>query len=49
MYQAKAGGKGDVIPCDRWVKRAVASAFDDNTAYVGFSGYSTQNEDKTWL
>ena len=40
---------GDLIPCDRWVKRVVASAFDENTAYVGFSGLRTNNEDKTWL
>jgi photosystem II stability/assembly factor-like uncharacterized protein len=45
----KAGVKGDLIPCDRWVKRVVASAFDENTAYVGFSGLRTHNEDKTWL
>ncbi len=45
----KAGAKGDLIPCDRWVKRVVASSFDENTAYVGFSGYRTNNEDKTWL
>jgi photosystem II stability/assembly factor-like uncharacterized protein len=45
----KGGAKGDLIPCDRWVKRVVASAFDENTAYVGFSGYRTHNEDKTWL
>jgi photosystem II stability/assembly factor-like uncharacterized protein len=45
----KAGVKGDPIPCDRWVKRVVASAFDENTAYVGFSGYRTNNEDTTWL
>ncbi len=47
--KAKPGLKGDVIPCDRWVKRVVASAFDENTAYVGFSGYRTHNEDTTWL
>jgi photosystem II stability/assembly factor-like uncharacterized protein len=47
--KAKPGVKGDLIPCDRWVKRVVASAFDENTAYVGFSGYRTHNEDKTWL
>jgi len=41
--------KGDLIPYDRWVKRVVASAFDENTAYVAFSGYRTHNEDKTWL
>ena len=45
----KAGVKGDLIPCDKWVKRVVASAFDENTAYVGFSGYRTHNEDKTYL
>ena len=45
----KAGVKGDLIPCDKWVKRVVASAFDQNTAYVGFSGYRTHNEDKTYL
>ena len=45
----KAGVKGDLIPCDRWVKRVVASAFDEDTAYVGFSGLRTNNEDKTWL
>ena len=45
----KAGVKGDLIPCDKWVKRVVASAHDDNTAYAGFSGYRTHNEDKTYL
>jgi photosystem II stability/assembly factor-like uncharacterized protein len=45
----KPGIKGDLIPYDRWVKRVVASAFDENTAYVAFSGYRTNNEDKTWL
>ena len=45
----KAGVKGDLIPCDRWVKRVVASAFDEDTAYMGFSGLRTNNEDKTWL
>ncbi|MGE5357803.1 MAG: WD40/YVTN/BNR-like repeat-containing protein, partial [Bacteroidales bacterium] len=45
----KAGVKGDLIPYDRWVKRVVASAFDEKTAYVAFSGYRTHNEDKTWL
>jgi len=45
----KAGAKGDLIPCDKWVKRVVASAFDQNVAYVGFSGYRTHNEDKTYL
>jgi photosystem II stability/assembly factor-like uncharacterized protein len=45
----KPGAKGDLIPCDRWVKRVVASAFDENTAYAGFSGLRTHNEDKTWL
>ncbi len=47
--KAKPGIKGDLIPYDRWVKRVVASAFDENTAYVAFSGYRTHNEDKTWL
>ena len=45
----KPGIKGDLIPYDRWVKRVVPSAFDENTCYVGFSGYRTHNEDKTWL
>ncbi len=45
----KPGVSGDLIPCDRWVKRVVASAFDEKTAYVGFSGYRTNNEDTTWL
>ncbi len=45
----KAGAKADLIPCDRWVKRVVASAFDENTAYAGFSGYRSNNEDTTWL
>jgi photosystem II stability/assembly factor-like uncharacterized protein len=45
----KAGVKGDLIPYDRWVKRVVASAFDEKTAYVAFSGYRTHNEDTTWL
>ena len=45
----KAGIKGDLIPCDRWVKRAVASLFDENTAYVAFNGYRTHSEDKTYV
>jgi len=45
----KPGVKGDLIPYDRWVKRVVPSAFDENTAYVAFSGYRTHNEDRTWL
>ena len=45
----RPGVKGDIIPYDRWVKRVVASAFDENTAYAAFSGYRTHNEDKTWL
>ena len=45
----KPGIKGDLIPYDRWVKRVVASAFDENTAYAAFSGYRTHNEDKTWV
>jgi hypothetical protein len=38
-----------VIPYDRWVKRVVPSAHDEQTCYVAFSGYRTHNEDKTWL
>ena len=45
----KPGVKGDLIPYDRWVKRVVPSAFDENTCYVAFSGYRTHNEDRTWL
>ncbi|OGD19594.1 MAG: hypothetical protein A2W03_12495 [Candidatus Aminicenantes bacterium RBG_16_63_16] len=45
----KPGVKGALIPYDRWVKRVVPSRFDENTCYVGFSGYRTHNEDKTWL
>jgi photosystem II stability/assembly factor-like uncharacterized protein len=45
----KPGIKGDLIPFDRWVKRVVPSAFDENTAYVAFSGYRTHGEDRTWL
>jgi hypothetical protein len=45
----KAGLKGDLIPYDRWVKRVVPSAFDENTCYAAFSGYRTHSEDKTWL
>jgi photosystem II stability/assembly factor-like uncharacterized protein len=45
----KAGVKGDLIPYDRWVKRVVPSAFDENTAYAAFSGYRTHNEDRTWV
>jgi photosystem II stability/assembly factor-like uncharacterized protein len=45
----KAGAAGDLIPFDRWVKRVVPSAFDENTCYVAFSGYRTHNEDRTWL
>jgi photosystem II stability/assembly factor-like uncharacterized protein len=41
--------KGALIPYDRWVKRVVPSAFDENVCYVGFSGYRTHNEDKTYL
>lgn len=41
--------KGALIPYDRWVKRVVPSAFDDNVCYVAFSGYRTHNEDKTYL
>ncbi|MBE0710774.1 MAG: hypothetical protein IH583_00205, partial [Candidatus Aminicenantes bacterium] len=47
--KAKPGIKGALIPFDRWVKRVVPSRFDENTCYVGFSGYRTHNEDKTWL
>jgi photosystem II stability/assembly factor-like uncharacterized protein len=47
--KAKVGIKGDLIPYDRWVKRVVPSAFDENTCYAAFSGYRTHNEDKTWL
>ena len=45
----KAGVKGALIPFDRWVKRVVPSRHDETTCYVGFSGYRTHNEDKTWL
>ncbi|OGD28217.1 MAG: hypothetical protein A2V57_02070 [Candidatus Aminicenantes bacterium RBG_19FT_COMBO_65_30] len=45
----KPGVKGALIPFDRWVKRVVPSRYDENTCYVGFSGYRTHNEDKTWL
>jgi len=45
----KPGTKGALIPFDRWVKRVVPSRFDEMTCYVGFSGYRTHNEDKTWL
>ena len=45
----KPGIKGDLNPYDRWVKRVVPSAFDENTAYVAFSGYRTHGEDRTWL
>jgi photosystem II stability/assembly factor-like uncharacterized protein len=47
--KAKPGVKGALIPFDRWVKRVVPSQYDENTCYVGFSGYRTNNEDKTWL
>jgi len=47
--KAKPGIKGDSIPFDRWVKRVVPSQHDENTCYVGFNGYRTHNEDKTWL
>lgn len=47
--KAKPGVKGAVIPFDRWVKRVVPSAHDENVCYVAFSGYRTHNEDKTWL
>jgi len=47
--KAKRGVKGDLIPFDRWVKRVVPSAHDENTCYAAFSGYRTNNEDKTWL
>jgi len=45
----KPGVTGALIPFDRWVKRVVPSRFDENTCYVGFSGYRTHSEDKTWL
>ncbi|MCX6561874.1 MAG: hypothetical protein NTZ26_15365 [Candidatus Aminicenantes bacterium] len=45
----KAGVKGARIPYDKWVKRVVPSAFDENICYVAFSGYRTHNEDKTYL
>jgi len=45
----KPGIKGDLIPYDRWVKRVVPSAHDENTCYAAFSGYRSHNEDKTWL
>ena len=45
----KAGLKGALIPFDRWVKRVVPCRFDENTCYVGYSGYRTNNEDKTYL
>ncbi len=47
--KVKAGITGDLIPYDRWVKRVVPSAFDENTCYVAFSGYRTHNEDTTFL
>jgi len=47
--KAKPGVKGALIPFDHWVKRVVPSRFDENTCYVGFSGYRTHNEDRTWL
>ena len=47
--KAKPGVKGALIPFDRWVKRVVPSAFDENTCYVAFNGYRTHNEDKTWI
>ncbi|MFO7733870.1 MAG: hypothetical protein R6X21_09490 [Candidatus Aminicenantes bacterium] len=47
--KAKPGVKGALIPFDRWVKRVVPSAHDENVCYAAFSGYRTHNEDKTWL
>jgi len=41
--------KGALIPYDRWVKRVVPSAFEENTCYVAYSGYRTHSEDKTYL
>ncbi len=41
--------KGALIPYDRWVKSVVPSAFDEKTCYVGFNGYRTHNEDKTYV
>jgi len=41
--------KGARIPYDKWVKRVVPSAFDENVCYVAFSGYRTHNEDATCL
>lgn len=54
FYDLKTGKpkpsiKGALIPFDRWVKRVVPSAHDENTCYAGFSGYRTHNEDKTYL
>ena len=47
--KARPGLKGALIPFDRWVKRVVPSAHDENTCYAAFSGYRTHNEDRTWL
>ncbi len=45
----KPNVKGARIPYDKWVKRVVPSAFDENVCYVAFSGYRTHNEDATYL
>lgn len=45
----KPVAKGARIPYDKWVKRVVPSAFDENVCYVAFSGYRTHSEDTTWL
>ncbi len=45
----KPNVKGARIPYDKWVKRVVPSAFDENVCYVAFSGYRTHNEDTTYL
>jgi photosystem II stability/assembly factor-like uncharacterized protein len=47
--QPRKEAKGDRIPYDRWVTKALPSRFDDKTCYVAFSGYRTHNEDNTYL
>ncbi|MGD0783992.1 MAG: hypothetical protein ABSA30_14175, partial [Candidatus Aminicenantales bacterium] len=47
--KARKDVKGALIPYDRWVKSVVPSAFDEKTCYVGFNGYRTHNEDKTYV
>ncbi|MGC8892582.1 MAG: VPS10 domain-containing protein [Candidatus Saccharicenans sp.] len=47
--KVKPGIKGALIPYDRWVVRVLPSRFEADTCYVAYSGYRTNNEDRTYL